>query len=111
MLLILLKGPAGQPGHSLLMVMAEGKSTSGMHEHFQASASHLLTSHWPKQVLHTDPSLRGGRPLVGYMTKWEHLEKGEDPEQLLVSLAWCVQCLLSLHSKLSSALIGAYSVI
>lgn len=71
----------------------------------------LTDLHWPKQVTAADPSLRGGRALVGYVAERDKTRWGEESEQLEPSGqhggAWN---LLRFHSKMSSVLTGADSI-
>ena len=48
----------------------------------------LADLHWPKQVTAADPSLRGGKALVGYMAGRDKTRWGEESERL--ELSWCM---------------------
>ena len=49
----------------------------------------LADLHWPKQVTAADPSLRGGKALVGYMAERDKTWWGEESERLELSW-WCM---------------------
>ena len=42
----------------------------------------LADLHWPKQVTPADPSLRGGRALVGYVAEWDKTWWGGESERV-----------------------------